>query len=319
MKKKIKILVTWRIMIEYLISNKYLLKNKNFHFDFFRTKQSLNENDLKRIIHKYDGMICGDDQINKKVIDLATNLKVISKWGTGMDSINVDYGRKKGIKIFNTPNAFTDSVAQLAIAFILIFSRNVIDTHYNIRRGLWPKFKGFLINKKTLGIIGFGNIGKKIAKLVTKLGMKVIFHDIKNIKISKKQNIKKTSLTNVLKKSDIVVICCNLNRTSKNLIKMPQLKLMRKNSGIINVARGEIINEESLTKALKFKIISFAALDVFKHEPLKKSNPLMLMRNCILSSHNAFNTREQVNFVNINTLNNLFKGFKIKKNKLIKF
>ena len=116
-----------------------------------------------------------------------------------------------------------------------------------------------------------------------------------------------------MKKSDIVVICCNLNKTSFKLIKMRDLKLMKNHAGIISVARGFIINEKDLVKALKKKIISFAALDVFEQEPLKKSSPLKSIKNCVLSSHNAFNTVEQVNDVNIETLKNLFKGLKIKK------
>ena len=170
-----------------------------------------------------------------------------------------------------------------------------------------------LINNKNVGIIGFGNIGQKISNLTSKLGMKVFFYDIKKIKIRKNKYIKKTSKNFLLRNSDVIVVCCNLNKTSKNLIRLRELKLMKKNGGIINVARGKIIDEHSLIKALKLNIISFAGLDVFEEEPLKKNNPLLTMENCILSSHNAFNTLEQVKNVNENTLYNLLKGLKIKK------
>jgi len=313
--KKFRILVTWGLMIDYLIKNKSLLRNKKVKFVFLKTKYYLKEKELKNIIHQYDGLICGDDEINKNILDLGKNLKVIAKWGTGVDSINVNYAKKRGIKVFNVPNAFSDSVAQLALSFILVFSRRVVETHEAVKNGEWPKFSGFSLKDKTLGIIGFGNIGRKLANLALMFNMKIIFYDIKKTKlpINKKKKIISTSKNNLLKKSDIVVLCCNLNKTSFKLIKMRDLKLMKNHAGIISVARGFIINEKDLVKALKKKIISFAALDVFEQEPLRKSSPLKSIKNCVLSSHNAFNTVGQVNDVNIKVLKNLFKGLKIKK------
>ena len=97
--KKFRILVTWGLMIDYLVKNKSLLRNKKVIFDFLKTKYFLKEKELKNIIHKYDGLICGDDEINKNILDLGKNLKVIAKWGTGVDSIDVNYAKKKGIKV----------------------------------------------------------------------------------------------------------------------------------------------------------------------------------------------------------------------------
>ena len=310
MKTKKKVLVTWRLMIDFLKLNKKKYFSSEINFNFLFKKQGLKENELLKIIENYDAIICGDDQFTKKVIDKAKNLKVISKWGTGLDSINVSYAKKKGIKVFNTPNAFTKGVAQLALSFILNFSRNTIKTHLEIKRGAWPKYSGFLIKDKIIGIIGFGNIGREISRLVTKLEMKVIFYDIKKIKKIKNKKIRKVSLDELFKKSDIVISCCDLNKSSFNLINLKKMKLMKKNSGIINISRGGIVNENDLVKCLK-KNISFAGLDVFHNEPIIKKNKLFKMDNCILSSHNAFNTVEEVLKVNINTLSNLYKGLKI--------
>jgi len=298
-------------MIKFLQENKKKYYSSKIEFCFMFKKQGLIENELYKIIEKYDAIICGDDEVSKKVIDKAKNLKVISKWGTGLDSINVDYAKKRGIKVYNTPNAFTKGVAQLALSFILNFSRHTFATHENIKKGNWPKITGFLIKEKIIGIIGFGNIGREVSKLVLKLGMKVIYNDIKKIKNFNNKNIYKSSLKELLKKSDIVIMCCDLNQTSLNLINSSKMKFMKKTSGIINISRGGIINENDLIKKLNDKKISFAALDVFEKEPLNKDSKLLKFNNCILSSHNAFNTVEEVNKVNINTLKNLYKGLRI--------
>jgi len=310
MKTKIKILVTWRLMIDFLKTNKKKYLSSKTNFDFLFKKQGIKEKELLKIIQKYDAVICGDDQFTKNVIDKAKNLRVISKWGTGLDSIDVSYAKKKGIKVFNTPNAFSKGVAQLALSFILNFSRNTFKTHLDIKKGNWPKYSGFLVKDKIIGIIGFGNIGREISRLVTKLDMRVIFYDIKKIKNFKNKKIRKVSLNELFKKSNIVISCCDLNKSSINLINLKKMKLMKKNSGIINISRGGIVNENDLVKCLK-KNISFAALDVFNKEPILKNNKLLKIDNCILSSHNAFNTVEEVQKVNINTLSNLYKGLKI--------
>jgi D-3-phosphoglycerate dehydrogenase len=307
--KTYKILVTWRLMIKFLKNQNK--SYKNIDFDFIQKKQGLIEKELLNIIHKYDGIICGDDQITPKVIDNAKKLKVISKWGTGMDTISVDYAKKNKIRVFNTPNAFSKSVAQLALSFILSFSRHTFETQNSIKKGDWPKYEGFLIKNKIVGIIGFGNIGKSISKLVLKLGMKVIFNDIKKTKKILNKNIKKVTLTKLLKNSDILITSCDLNKSSFNLINKSKLALMKKTSGVINISRGGVINENDLYQFLKKEKIAFGALDVFLKEPINKQNKLINLKNCILSSHNAFNTAEEVRNVNINTLKNIFKGLKI--------
>jgi len=303
-----KVLITWRLMIDYIKKNNIKKKYTNIKFTLFNTKQSLNEKKLLSVIKPYDGLICGDDEINKRVINHAKNLRVISKWGTGIDSIDKDYCKKKNIKIFNTPNAFTNSVVQLAMSFMFAASRDIINTDSLIRKGFWPKTSGFLLKDKTLGIIGFGKIGKLLGKLSNQIGMKVVYADVK--KINFKQKIfKQLTKETVLKKSDFIVICCDLNNSSKNLIGLKEFRIMKKTAVFINVARGPIVNEKALIKALKKGMISFAGLDVFLKEPIKKSY-LTKIKNCILSSHNAFNCKEEVDLVNKNTLNNLILNLK---------
>lgn len=303
MKKKYNILVTFSIMIKYLKENKLKLP-KNLKFKFYNNPQALDSKKLKKIIFNYDGLICGDDEINKEVLQKANKLKVISKWGTGLDSIDKNLCNKYNIKVCNTPNAFTDSVSQLALGFILLFSRNIIETHDQIKKNKWPKLSGYLLKNQIVGIIGLGKIGKKLSSYAYKLGMKVIFYDIKKIKL---KNVKQVSLIALMKKSDYVCICCNLNDSSHKLLNIKYLLKMKKNSSLINVARGKIIVEKDLIYVLKKNLIKNVALDVFEKEPLAKNNPLKKFKNVIFSSHNAFNTIENVKRVNINTLKNVTK------------
>ena len=141
MKYKFKVLVTWRLFINQLNKYKKILIDNKIKIDTIHTKQFLSEKDLLKVIKDYHGVVCGDDQFTKKVLTKAKNLKVISKWGTGLDSIDLDYAKKVGIKVYNSPGGFTVGVAQLAIAMLLAISRNIINTHNEMNKGEWPKLQ----------------------------------------------------------------------------------------------------------------------------------------------------------------------------------
>lgn len=303
--KTYNILVTFKTMISYLLKNKELLPKK-FQFKYLIIPQALKDHELAKIIHNYDGLVCGDDEVNKKVLKNAKNLKVISKWGTGIDSIDTNLCKKLNIKVFNTPGAFTESVAELALSYILIFSREVFYIHNEIKKKRWPKITGSLLKEKKLGIIGLGKIGTKLASYASKMKMEVFYNDIKK----KNNQYKKCSLDKIFKISDFICICCDLNKSSKHLINLPKLKKMKRTVSLINVSRGSIIKEMDLIVALRHKYIKNVALDVFENEPLDKKSKLRNFKNILFSSHNAFNTYENVKKVNINTLKNLSKVLK---------
>ena len=300
--KLYKVLVTFKIMIDFLKINKNKLP-KNLKFKFLNIPQALNAKRLKKIIKNYHGLICGDDEVNRDVLKKAENLKVISKWGTGLDSIDIKECKNKKVEVFNTAGAFTESVAQLALAFILIFSRDVFKTHLEIKKNRWPKFEGSLLKKKTLGIIGLGKIGSKLADYGQIFKMKIIFYDTKK----KKSNYEQVSLDFLLRNSDYICLCCDLNKTSFELLGLSDFKKVKRNASLINIARGKLIRESELIVALRKGYFRNVALDVFENEPLKKNNFLRKFSRVVLSSHNAFNTEENVKKVNINTLNNLIK------------
>jgi D-3-phosphoglycerate dehydrogenase / 2-oxoglutarate reductase len=266
-----------------------IFKKNNIKLIIPKVKERLSEKELLKIISEVDGVICGDDRFTEKVLDNASRLKVISKWGTGIDSIDKEACKTRGILVCNTPGAFTDPVADTVMGYILSFARNIISIDRDMKKGNWRKISGVSLRESTLGVIGVGNIGKAVVRRAVSFGMRVLGNDI--VKMPKsfiyKTGIKLVSKEKLLKNSDFVSLNCDLNPTSFHLIGNKELSLMKKSAYLINTARGPIIEEKALIKALKQKKIAGAALDVFEMEPLQKNSPLRSMENVILAPHNA--------------------------------
>ncbi len=299
-----KILITWRLLVDSINKYSSILKKYKIRYDTVSCKQHMSEKKLLKIIHKYDGIICGDDELTQKVLSRAKKLKIISKWGTGIDSIDKNYAKEKNISIYNTPGAFTTSVAQHGVALMFAILRNIVFNHIDILEKNWSKRTCYTVESKKIGIIGFGKIGREIYRILSIFQPKIYINDIKKIE---KTN---TPLNILLKKSDIIFLCCDLNKSSKHLIKYNEIKKMKKEAILINIARGALINNKDLYKALHKKIISSAGLDVFENEPLEKNSKFLKLKNCIMTSHNAFNSKELIKDINIKSINNLINFFR---------
>ena len=261
--KKYKILITWRLLCENIEKYKKILKKNNLIFDTLNVDQYAKKSQLLRILKKYDGIICGDDELDREVINSATNLKIISKWGTGLDSIDLRFAKEKKIKVFNSPGAFTDSVSDHAIALLLNITRNITSNDQDIRNGIWSKKLCENLSDLRIGIIGYGKIGRMIHKKLKVFTKRFLINDKKKLKINVPKN-------KIYKVADVIILCVDLNHTTKNLIQMKQFKLMKKNTILINICRGSVIDNKALFSALKNKLIYSAGLDVFDSEPLKK-------------------------------------------------
>ena len=313
LKKKINLLVTAIPFIPIIKRYEKELKKRQISYVVLKSKQQVSEKQFMKIIHRFDAILSGDDQITKKVIDRAKNLKVISKWGTGIDSIDHKYAKKRGIKFFNTPGAFTNGVATMAISMILAFYRKIIINHNDIIKNIWNKYPGETLLNKKVGIIGAGNIGKKIVEMLQ--GFKTINY-INDIKKVNQNFLKKFKLTHKTKKyifnsCDIIIMATDLNKSSLKIINKKTINYFKKKPLIVNVGRGGSIDSKALLLSLKKKKIKGVCLDVFDSEPLDKKSLFKKYDNCILTSHNAFNTKDEVEFVNKNTLNNIFKGLNL--------
>jgi D-3-phosphoglycerate dehydrogenase len=252
--------------------------------------ERLSEEEILIYAGQIDGVICGDDRFSRKVIDACIpRLKVISKWGTGIDSIDKVYANSVGVMVGNTPNAFTLPVADSVLGYILAFSRRLSSMDQAMKSGLWDKIPGRSLSECTLGVIGVGNVGKAVIRRAKAFGMKLLGNDIKEIEpdFILEQGMKMVSLDNLMKQSDFISVNCDLNETSVHLINENTLSFVKKEAVLINTARGPIVDENALIKWLQLGKISGAALDVFEVEPLPQNSPLLLMNNVLLAPHNS--------------------------------
>ena len=276
--------------------------------------ERMEESDLLKYAGQFDGTICGDDRYTARVLEACSpRLKIISKWGTGIDSIDAEACSRYGIKIGRTLNAFTLPVADTVLGYILAFSRRQPWMDREMKSGKWEKIPGKSLSECSLGIIGVGNIGKAVARRAKAFGMKVYGNDIIDIDhvFIAESGIEMANLPSLLSNSDFVSINCDLNPTSHHLMNADTFALMKPNAVLINTARGPIVEEPALISALQNKRIAGAALDVFEVEPLPLESPLMKMNNIMLAPHNSNSSPAAWERVHWNTIRNLLDGLGI--------
>ncbi len=279
-----------------------------------RVQERLSETDLLKFAGQFDGAICGDDYFTARVLDAcAPRLKVISKWGTGVDSINSAACERLGVKLYRTPNAFTLPVTDTVMGYILAFARRQPWMDKAMKAGEWKKNTGRALHECTLGVVGVGTIGKTVIRRAHAFGMNLLGNDILEIDhvFIAETGVKMMSLEELLACSDFVSLNCTLNPTSEHLINARTLSIMLPQAILINTARGSIVDEPALIAALQAGTIAGAAMDVFETEPLPASSPLLRMDNVILAPHNANSSPAAWERVHWNTIKNLIEGLGI--------
>lgn len=252
-----------------------------------------------------EGIICGDDRITMKVIDGASKLKVIVKWGTGIDSINKKYAESKGIRVLNTPDAFITPVSESTIALMLSIVRRIDESNRKMHEGKWVKIPSTTLNEVTTGIIGYGRIGSVVARKLSVFTENIIWNDIKTddeLNVSGKFFGSRTVLPDLLKRADIISVHCDLNPTSRHLISAEKIEQMKDGVIIINTARGPILNEPDVEKYLKSGKISYVGLDVFETEPLPQDSFFRKSDRCIILSHNTNSSPKHWERVQLNSI-----------------
>lgn len=277
-------------------------------------EERLEEDDILAYAGQFDGTICGDDRYSERVIQACLpRLKVISKWGTGIDSIDKQAADRLGVMVGNTPNAFTMPVADSVIGYILAFARRLPWMDAAMKAGTWRKLPGRTLSECTLGVIGVGNIGKAVIRRARGFGMKVLGNDIVEVRhdFVREMGVEMTSLDDLLSRADFVSVNCDLNPTSVHLINAGTLAKMQPSAVLINAARGPIVKEADLIAALQSGTIAGAALDVFEFEPLPVDSPLRRMENVMLAPHNSNSSPMAWERVHWNTIRNLLIGLDI--------
>jgi D-3-phosphoglycerate dehydrogenase len=272
-------------------------------------RERLEEEDLLAWIAGVHGVICGDDRFTERVMRAAPELRVISKWGTGIDSIDRDAAARLGIQVCSTPNAFSEPVADSVLGYMLCFARQLPWMDADIRGGAWHKRPSMSLRETTLGIVGVGNVGKAVARRARAFGSRILGHDIVAIpeEFQREVGLEVVSKDELLGAADFVSLNCDLNPTSYHLIGDRELHLTRRSAVIINTARGQLIDEPALVRALYDGRIAGAALDVFEREPLPADSPLRGYENVLLAPHNANSSPRAWERVHQSTLENLFR------------
>lgn len=276
---------------------------------------------LNQVIN-VDGIIVRGTEISKEIIEKAKKLKVIGDHGSGFDNIDVDFAIKKGILVVNIPDTPTESVAEHTIGLMLAIAKDIVLADRELREGK-EKYKydylGSELYRKKLGIIGLGRIGLAVAKkCIAGFDMKVIGYD-NYINDKRKKNIEKVGIKLVddisilLKESDFVSLHIPLTKETKNIIGVEELNIMKSTAYLVNTARGGVVNEQALFKALKVKKISGAGLDVFVTEPPQSDNPLFNLQNICITPHIAVQTKEALIRMSTTIAIEVFKALNNKK------
>jgi glyoxylate reductase len=275
---------------------------------------------LKNIRNK-DGILCMlSDKIDAEVMAAAgPKLKVISSYSTGVDHIDVDEATKRGIHVTFTSNILAEATADLTFALILALARKIIEANEFTKRKQWKVgwmpnlLLGTEVYGMTLGIIGLGRIGTAVARRAKGFNMKIIYHNrsTRNSQIESELKAEYVDINYILEQSDFLSIHTTLNNDSFHLLDESKFRKMKKTACIINTARGQIINEPDLIKAIKNNWIAGAGLDVYEKEPLSNSNPLLKMKNVIVLPHigsATYQTRSKMSEVAVQNLLNILKG-----------
>lgn len=290
----LKVLITPRGFANYGLDQVKFMESKGLTVHYNNTGKAYTKEEFHKLASDADAIIVGVDIIDRELIDKCPNLKVICKFGVGTDNIDVDYAKEKGIFVGRTVGSNSKAVAEHVIALMFADAKNLYSTFKEVKEHQWNKPTGQEVSDKTLGIIGFGAIGKIIAAFANGLSMKVIAYDAFEIpdEALKEHNVEKKSFEEIITESDYISLHVPLLDSTKNMISTEEFKKMKRNACLVNAARGGIVDEEALYEALVNKEIRSAYFDVYSLEPPKADDKLVALDNFFLTPHTAARTVE---------------------------
>ena len=276
--------------------------------------QVMAEEELIRILPDIDGWIIGDDPATRAVFESGKKckLKAAMKWGIGTDNVDFDACKELNIQVSNTPDMFGGEVADVGVGYLIALARETFFIDREIRKGNWPKNRGISLSGKTVGLIGYGDIGKSAGTRLVSLGMNVIAYDPGKSSIEDK-NTTLAVWPEKVGNCDFLLFTCSLNANNKHMLNADVIASCKNGVRIINVARGPLIDEQALCEALKTEQVHSAALDVFEIEPLPITSYLREHPLCILGSHNSSNTLDAVVKTNIVAIEKLMFFLELSK------
>lgn len=272
--------------------------------------QALSEPELVAIIDRYDGVIAGDDQFSAPVLERATRLRILSKWGVGVDGIDRAAADRLGIPVTNTPGTFDGEVADVCVGYLVLLTRGLHLLDRGVRDGGWPKIEGRSLGGTTLGILGLGGIGSALARRAQAMEMTVLGWDPVPAaqERARAAGVEVVPFDELVGRVDHLSLNCPLTADNRHVVNARTLALARPGLRLVNTGRGPLVDEAALVDALRSGVVSAAALDVLETEPLPASSPLREFPQVIFGSHNASNTREGVARVSELAVRNLLAG-----------
>jgi len=286
-----------------------LLKNTGLELVLNPYGKKLNEGEILDLLDDVVGIIAGTENITEKIISYNDQLKVISRYGIGLDNVDLNAAEQKNVLVFNTPETPKIAVAELTMALILNLLKKIGNVDKNVKQDKWKPELGNLLSGKTIGVIGLGRIGKQLVKFLEPFKLKFLAYETNpDEKFASEYKIDSVSLDVLLGRSDIITLHVPLNDQTKHIISKNELEKMKENAIIINTARGGLIDEEALYSFLKERKIAGAAIDVFENEP--NTGKLKKLDNIILTPHIGTYTVETRKHMEIEAAENLIKGLK---------
>jgi D-3-phosphoglycerate dehydrogenase / 2-oxoglutarate reductase len=293
----------------------HMTKLQSCGFEIDMLRGPLTANQLLPIIANYDGVICGDDDFNEEVLreGKSGSLKILSKYGIGLDKIDLQTSKELDIKVFSTPGVNHQAVAEHAFALLLSYEKNIIPGNEIVQQNKWKRLIGRELYGKSVGILGLGNVGKEVAKRASAFGMKIFACDIKTDEYfnSKYEVNFCISLSAFSKEIDYLFLTLPLNSQTKNIIDENEFNSFKNDIVIINTARAGLINEKSLVDKLEHKELRAYLTDVLMDEPIINEHPLLKYSNVIITPHVGSRNYETVERQGLKAVLNLLSFFNI--------
>ena len=260
---------------------------------------------LQALLPEMDGYIAGLDCIDRAAIISAQQLKVIARYGVGVDSVDLAAARERGIIVTNTPGANSVSVAELAVGMMLALARNLVTATQATKAGQWPRLNGVSLENKTVGILGFGSIGKNVAKRLCGFDCNILAYDPLLPEGPAEYGVQLLSQNEVVEQSDFLSLHCPLGEENRGMVNAGFLARMKPGAFLVNTARGELVDEEALLQALQSGRLRGAALDVFARQPPDPNNPLLTLPQVIATPHTGAHSDSATNSMGWGALINL--------------
>lgn len=269
----------------------------------------LEASQLLPLVGDIDAIICGDDRLTAEVIAAAPRLRVIAKWGTGIDAIDVAEASRRGIRVCNTPGAFSEPLADTVLGYLLLFTRQLDVLDREVRDGRWERHQQRALGECTLGIVGLGHSGRAVARRAGACGMHLLACSLEPLHTAEQAclGVTQVPLDVLLAESDFVTLHVDLRPENHRLIDDRRLRLMKSGACLVNTARGALVDEIALVDALMNGRLRGAALDVFVDEPLPAGSRLRTLPNVYLAPHHANASVAAAERVHANTIRNVLQ------------